>query len=264
MSLTARFKTKKPAAAIIGAGVTMPAKKAVAIDPNDDLAVGKWYLSQAREMEKNDREKERRISKLAWRVAGAALAFAGIALIGAISLAVLKRPNPPAVLRVDQSTGKVDVLPTTANGHVTWPEKTDRANLRAYVEARESYDWETINDMHEFVMFESDGHEKDQYDSWLRGPDGPLTTLKDQYRLLAKVTAITFVGDTAQVFFTVRTKPLTAGTKEPDPVNYIATISYKYVNVPEKKDEQDMDPTGYRTVSYRRDKDWSRSGSGDK
>ncbi|MEM5354312.1 VirB8/TrbF family protein, partial [Paraburkholderia caribensis] len=42
--------------------------------------------------------------------------------------------------------------PTTANGHVSFTEKTDRADLRRYVEMRESYDWETISDMHSAVM----------------------------------------------------------------------------------------------------------------
>ena len=39
------------------------------------------------------------------------------------SIRSAKAPNPPAVLRVDSSTGKVDVLPTTTTGHVTFDGK---------------------------------------------------------------------------------------------------------------------------------------------
>jgi type IV secretion system protein VirB8 len=239
-------------------GVSAP-KKAAGIDPDDDLAIGKWYLQQAREFEKNKRESERRDVKIAWRVAGAAVGFALVALIGTVSLALLKRPNPPAVLEVDHSTGKVTVLPTTATGHVTWDEKSDRADLHRYVEARESYDWETINDMYGFVSLESDDHEKALYDAEIRGPRGPLKILKDQFRVIATVSVITFVGDTAQVFFSKQAVPLNAGSMRPDPEYWIATISYKRVDVPENTDAQDLDPDGVRVVSYRVDRDWTRT-----
>ena len=86
------------------------------------------------------------------------------------------------------------MLPTTANGHVTFSEKTDRADLHRYVELRESYDWETISDMHAAVMFMSDDHEKEAYDALVRGPAAPLKLLKDQARVIATVGSITFVG----------------------------------------------------------------------
>jgi type IV secretion system protein VirB8 len=249
---------RKPKKSIVGA--EMPAsKKSTGIDPDDDLAVGKWYLEQARQFEKNKRDGERREVKIAWRVGIAGVVFAAISLIGTVSLAVLKRPNPPAVLRVDASTGKVDVLPTTANGHVSWDEKNDRADLRRYVEARESYDWETINDMHDFVMLESDDHEKGLYDAFIRGPRGPLKVLKDSVRVIANVSVITFVNDTAQVFFSKRVVQLNAGAITPEPEYWIATISFKRENVPESTDAQDLDPTGFRVTSYRVDRDWSRA-----
>src|SRR5471032_549465 len=228
-------KTKKT---VIGGDMPAPKKKSAALDPNDDLSVGKLYMEQAKAFERNRRDDERRMSRIAWIVASTAIAFAAVALIGALSLAVLKRPNPPAVLRVDASTGKVDVLPTTSKGHVTFEEKTDRADLRKYVEARESYDWETINDMHDFVMLESDDHEKDLYDAFIRGPRGPLTVLKDQIRVIANVSVITFVGDTAQVFFSKRVAPLSSGMPTPAPEYWIATISFKRVDIPETSDAQ--------------------------
>jgi type IV secretion system protein VirB8 len=258
MSLTAKMgrKSKEPA---IAGDVKASKAKHTAIDPDDDLSIGKWYMKQAQEFERNNREGERKMTKVAFIVAGVAIGFAAVALIGALSLAVLKRPNPPAVLRVDASTGKVDVLPTTAKGHVTFDEKTDRADLRKYVEARESYDWETINDMHDYVMLESDDHEKDLYDSFVRGPRGPLVMLKDQVRIIANVSVITFVGDTAQVFFSKRVAPLSSGMPVPAPEYWIATVSFKRVDVPETTDAQDLDPDGFRVTSYRVDRDWSRA-----
>jgi len=258
MSLTAMLGRKQKKA-VTGGDTPASKPSRAAINPEDDLSVGKWYLAQAKEFERSRRNDERKMTKVAWRVAGAAIAFAGVALIGALSLAVLKRPNPPAVLRVDAATGAVTVLPTVANGHVSWDEKTDRSDLRKYVETRESYDWETINDMYKFVALESNDNEKNQYDAFIRGPRGPLKVLKDQVRVIANVSVITFVGDTAQVFFSKRIVPLNSGMPVPEPEYWIATISYEHVNVPEHSDEQDLDPDGFRVISYRVDRDWSRA-----
>jgi type IV secretion system protein VirB8 len=239
-----------------------PAKqkaKGKPVNPDDDLSIGKWYLAQAKELEKNSRDGERKLAKVAIAFAVGALFVAAIAIIGAILLAVLKRPNPPAVLFGDTNTGTVRVLPTTADGRVTWTEKNLRASLRQYVEARESYDWETINDMHGFVMLESDGAEQARYDAWIRGPRGPLVLDKDQYREIATVNAITFVGDTAQVFFSKRIVPVSPGAVPKPTEFWVATVATKYVNVPEVSDDQDLDPTGFRVVSYTRDQDWTHA-----
>jgi type IV secretion system protein VirB8 len=185
------------------------------------------------------------------------VALAAVSGMGALGL--LKRPNPPAVLRVNDTTGKVDVLPTTANGHVTFSQKTDRHDLHTYVELRESYDWETISDTHAAVMFMSDDHEKEAYDGLVRGPVGPLKLLKDQARVIARVGSITFVGATAQVFFSRQLVPLNPAAKRPDPTYWIATVAFERVNVPEKQDQQDINADGFRCTSYEVTRDWSRA-----
>jgi type IV secretion system protein VirB8 len=218
-----------------------------------------WYMQQASEFEKSKVDAAREQAKRADR---RSVLFGGIALVavfGIGALGVLKRPNPPAVLRVDNATGKVDVLPTAANGHVTFGEKSDRADLRRYVEWRESYDWETIQDVHDAVMLMSSEHEKDIYDNFIRGANGPLKVLKDQARVIAKVGVITFVGTTAQVFLARQLIPLNPGVARPEPTYWVATISYRHDDIPEKVDAQDVDPTGWRATSYTVTRDWTRA-----
>jgi type IV secretion system protein VirB8 len=218
-----------------------------------------WYLDQAREFEKSKVEAAQEKASIADRRSVLSGGIALVAVFGMATLGILKRPNPPAVLRVNDTTGKVDVLPTTANGHVSFTEKTDRADLRHYVEMRESYDWETISDMHSAVMFMSDDHEKDAYDALIRGPAGPLKLLKDQARVIARVGSITFVGSTAQVFFSRQIIPLNAAAKRPDPTYWIATVAFARVDVPEKQDQQDIDPDGFRCTSYEVTRDYTRA-----
>ncbi|MFL9996497.1 type IV secretion system protein [Paraburkholderia sediminicola] len=218
-----------------------------------------WYLKQAQAFEKSKVEAAEEKARIADRrsVLLGVVALAAVSGMGALGL--LKRPNPPAVLRVDSSTGKVDVLPTTANGHVTFSQKTDRADLHRYVELRESYDWETISDWHAAVMFMSDDHEKEAYDGLVRGPAGPLKLLKDQARVIARAGPITFVGSTAQVFFSRQLLWLNAAVKRPDPTYWIATVAFERVDVPEKQDQQDINADGFRCTSYEVTRDWSRA-----
>jgi len=245
--------------------VRMPAASAVqmeaaenAVDRSQRDALS-WYLDQAREFEKSKVQAAEEKARIADRRSVLSGGIALVAVFGMTALGLLKRSNPPAVLRVNDTTGKVDVLPTTANGHVSFTEKTDRADLRRYVEMRESYDWETISDMHSAVMFMSDDHEKDAYDALIRGAAGPLKLLKDQARVIARVGSITFVGSTAQVFFSRQLIPLNAAAKHPDPTYWIATVAFARVDVPEKQDQQDIDPDGFRCTSYEVTRDYTRA-----
>lgn len=241
---------------------TEPALSAAALSHGtltaDERKSGRWYLEQAREFERARVQKDKEIYRLAIRAAVGFAVIAALAVIGMSALVLLKRPNPPAVLRDDAATGTVTVLPTTASGKVTWAEKNDRADLRRYVEMRESYDWETIQDMHDAVMTMSAAHEKDLYDGFIRSAASPLKILKEQARVIAHVGVITFIGDTAQVFFSKTLVPL--NNAMPRTTEYwIATIAYKHDDVPEQTKEQDIDPTGFRVLSYRLDRDLSRA-----
>ncbi|MBN3733169.1 type IV secretion system protein [Burkholderia sp. Tr-20390] len=223
-----------------------------------DIDMAKWYLKQARDLERTKQETQEAVTKISKRGMHIMGAVAGIAVIGAIGLAVLKVPNPPAVLRVDSSTGKIDVLPTSSKGKVTFGEKEDRAALRQYVERREGYDWETVNDMHMAVIATSSPQEGAEYDRFIRGAGSPLTMLKDQARVIAHVGAITFVGKTAQVFFSKEFVPLNPGITR-QTTYWVATIAYRREDLPEKQEIQDVNPGGFKVTSYQVARDWSRA-----
>jgi len=225
----------------------------------DDLELGKWYLEQCKQLAKSrveSRERSADVAMLAVKWMGS---IAIIAVAGATTAFVVKRPNPPPVLRVDNATGKVDVLPTSADGKVTFGEKSDRADLRKYVERREGYDWETIQDMHDAVKAMSSEKEGELYDNFIRSEHSPLKVLKNDARVIPKIGAISFVGTTAQVMFSRKYVPINSAIKS-ETTYWVATITYRHDNVPEKKEQQDINPTGWKATSYTVTRDWSRSG----
>jgi type IV secretion system protein VirB8 len=222
------------------------------------IATGRWYLQQALKFEASKQEQQAKQTKLAWRVAIGAGAIAAVSIIGSVALVQLNRPNPPAVLRMNDTTGVVDVLNVSPNNREIFTEKNDRADLRRYVEMRESYDWETIQDMFDAVKLMSADKERDQFISMYSLANAPQKVLKDQYRVIARVGAITFVGSTAQVFFSRKLISL-SGSMPPKTEYWVATIAYRHDHLPEKASELELDPTGFRVTSYVVDRDWTRA-----
>ena len=241
------------AGAVPGASETEPAEK-----NGSAIATGRWYLQQALRFEASKQEQQARQTKLAWRVAIGAGAIAVVSIIGSAALVQLKRPNPPAVLRMNDTTGVVDVLNVSPSNREIFTEKNDRADLRRYVEMRESYDWETIQDMFDAVKLMSADKERDQFISMYSLANAPQKVLKDQYRVIARVGAITFVGSTAQVFFSRKLISL-SGSMPPKTEYWVATIAYRHDHLPEKASELELDPTEFRVTSYVVDRDWTRA-----
>ena len=220
-------------------------------------SAGKWYLNQALQFEKSKHDAQQRLTKMAMSFAIGGGILAGISIIGSAALVQLKRPNPPAVLRVDDAHGTVDVLGAIPDGRELFTQKYDRADLRRYVEMRESYDWETIQDMFDSVKLMTADKEQQQFVATYALPNAPQKVLKDQYRVLAHVGAITFIGATAQVFFSKQLISIAGGTK-PKTDYWVATIAYRHDKLPERRSDLDLDPTGFRVTSYTVDRDWTR------
>lgn len=235
------------------AGETTPTDKS-----GSAIATGRWYLQQALKFEASKQEQQAKQTKLAWRVAIGAGAIAVVSIIGSVALVQLKRPNPPAVLRMNDTTGVVDVLNVAPNNREIFTEKNDRADLRRYVEMRESYDWETIQDMFDAVKLMTADKERDQFVAMYALTNAPQKVLKDQYRVIARVGAITFIGSTAQVFFSRKLISLSA-SMPPKTEYWVATIAYRHDRLPEKASELELDPTGFRVTSYVVDRDWTRT-----
>jgi type IV secretion system protein VirB8 len=255
------FKRKPVTADLIAAGAPVdgdPARDNVSAKASSAVATGKWYLQQVLKHEASKQKQQAKQTKIAWRVAGGAGVLAAVSILGSAALVELKRPNPPAVLRMNDTTGVVDVLNVTPNNRDIFTEKNDRADLRRYVEMRESYDWETIQDMFNTVELMTADKERDQFIATYGLPNAPQKVLKDQYRVIAHVGAITFIGTTAQVFFSKKLISL-SGSTPPKTEYWVATVYYRHDNLSEKASELELDPTGFRVTSYVVDRDWTRT-----
>lgn len=255
-SLFNRTRTPALATATFGEAFDAPTRKAHAYA--EARTTTDWYLEQALEFERSKQHEHIDSKQLAWKISRVSVAIGVGCLVCTMCLVLLKRPNPPVVIRTNDTTGVTEVIDVARSGTVSFGMAQDRLDLRRYVEKRESYDWDTIQDMYDAVSLMSGPRERERYQALFNLPNAPQKALKDLFRIIARGGPITFVGNTAQVFFSK--KLISIVPNVPAKTEYwVATIAYTHENIPEKTSELDVDPTGFRVMSYTVDRDWTRS-----
>ncbi|MCR4471175.1 virB8 family protein [Burkholderia sp. SCN-KJ] len=236
------------------------AAKLAEADPRE---MARTYFKEALAFEKSKQATQENLTKIAWRVAGGAMFVALVSILGSAALVQLKRPTPPVIIKDNTATGDVQVIDVARSGSVTFGELEVRKALRDYVKLREGYDWYTIQDAYDTVTLMNSPREQTLYSALYNRKNSPLNVLTDKFRVIAQPGAITFVGTTAQVFFSKKTISLsTQGGSTPMPPKteyWVATITYEVGDLPTKSNEQVLNPIGFRVTSYSVDRDWTRS-----
>ena len=215
------------------------------------------YLEEARTWDLDRREQSAKSVRRAWTVSGVSLGVAVLALGALIGITPLKRVDP-FVVRVDNATGIVDVVPTyRGDGPVS--ELVTRHLLMTYITARERYalavaesDYDTVG------AYQSAPLNASWVALWDRvNPDSPLNAYRDGTTARVQVQAITFLkrasgaDDLAQVRFIRGVRP--GGNGQEQLTHYIATVQYGYGTPSHDDHTRALNPLGFRVLEYRRE-----------
>ena len=211
------------------------------------------YFAEARSWDVSRRAEERRVVRLSLWVAAAGWLCAMGCVIALVFLMPLKRTDP-FVIRVDNSSGVVDVVPVYA-GSAPLPETVTRYFLNHYLTVCERFDFATAeSDYEECGAFHSPARNQQWFDQWNRSnPQSPLNLYKDGTVLKSEVSAISFferangISDLAQVRYTKLTRQ---GTAERS-AHWIATIQYAYGQPATDPRIRRWNPLGFKVVSFR-------------
>lgn len=219
---------------------------------------GDWYLEQAMLFERSKVQAEQNSKKIAWRCFAGSMVLTGLTIIVSAVLVFNNKPNPPAVMQVHDN-GEVTMLKTLSDGKITYGQATDIAYLRKYINYRESYDWELIQDFYNATLLLSSVTEGNVYASFNAEtvPMAPVNVLKDKFRVIANAGTISFVGDTALVSFSKKTIPLNG--MPPSIEYFVATISYKYENQPMDDKDRGINVAGWKAQTYQVTRDLTKS-----
>jgi type IV secretion system protein VirB8 len=191
-----------------------------------------------------------------------ALGLAGIGWIAVLALAIalmllmpLKNVEP-FVVRVDNATGIVDVVPVYA-GTAAMPESVTRYLLTHYVTVCERFNFSTAeSDYEECGAFHTAQRNQAWYAQWNpNNPASPLNAYKDGASVRSEVTAVSFfkrangMADLAQVRY-IKAKRAGGGGVE-TVTHWIATLQYAYADPSMDPKVRRWNPLGFKVVDFR-------------
>jgi len=213
------------------------------------------YFAAARGWDFDRVQAERRSARRAWVIAGMATTVALTAVAAVAALTPLTSVEP-FVIRVDNTTGVVDVVPVL-KGKIAESEAVTRYLITQYVITRERYvpalaeaDYETTGAFHTPQMNQA------WASAWNRtNPESPLNVHADGSTVRVQVTAVSFLSpasgrrDLAQVRFARSTGEAGAAQEQ----HYVATLQYAY-GEPSRDDRlRAANPLGFKVLEYRRE-----------
>jgi type IV secretion system protein VirB8 len=227
-------------------------------EPNTNAASqgnsARAFFNSAREFEKSRIDDVLRSRKFAWMLAGVGVVIGVLGMSTGMTAVFFRKDPEPLVMQVDGATGVTNVLRSVKDARDKYDEVVDRFWLGRYVLMREGYDWYTISDTVEAVKLMSSDPLAREYDGFVRQPNAPLAQLKDRGKVVPKIVAVTFVGDTAQIRFTTETQSLTGDNNDGlKTAGWIATVAYKYESGYMTDQQRLVNPLGFKVLSYRKD-----------
>jgi type IV secretion system protein VirB8 len=212
------------------------------------------YLREAASWDGDRVAQAQRSARRAWVLSGIAALIAALAVCALALLTPLKRVEP-FLIRVDNSTGIVDVVPTF-DGHQTMPEAVTRFLLAHYVVTCERYLPATAEqDYTECGAFNGTRRNQEWSSLWsASNPQSPLVKYRDGTTVKVQIQSISFfarasgLSDLAQVRFT---RSSVAGNAEQGSLTrWIANIQFAYGDPPANPDTRRWNPLGFRVVEY--------------
>lgn len=223
------------------------------------------YFNEAASWDADRAAQSQRSARVAWSVAAGAGTCATCTAAALFALMPLKRVEP-FVIRVDNSSGVVDVVPMYEGG-AALPELVTRYFLDHYVTVCERFNFATAeSDYEECGAFHTAQRNQLWYAAWNRSnPDSPLNRYKDGTTLRAQVTSISFfargngMADLAQVRY-VKTRRNSGGGEE-ERSQWIATVQYVMGEPSKEPRVRHWNPLGFKIVEFRPEREVSPSAS---
>jgi type IV secretion system protein VirB8 len=215
------------------------------------------YLAEAVSWDRDRDALLARSERRAWITAAAGW-IAWLLTVAALAGLTPLKTVVPFVIRVDGSTGIVDVVPRY-EGTGTTEELVNRYFLGHYVTVREHYSFASAeSDYQETGAFNSPQLNQEWIQLWqAANPQSPVNLYKDGSTVRTQVKSISFfergsgVRDLAQVRFTRTLRAAGGGHEQVS--HWIATVQFAYVKPSDDPKDRSWNPLGFRVVEYRRE-----------
>jgi type IV secretion system protein VirB8 len=213
------------------------------------------YFEEAESWDRDRTRRMERTARTAWWVAGAGWTCA---LAGSAALIVLMplKSSEPFVVRVDNTTGIVDVVPAYV-GTETPAEPVTRYFLAHYVTVCERFDFGTAeSDYEECGAFHSAARNQAWYAEWTTtNPQSPLNLHKDGSSVRAQVESVTFFTRASGLSDLAQVRYLKAARRGPGSAenftHWIATIQFTYAAPAQDPKVRRWNPLGFKILDFK-------------
>jgi type IV secretion system protein VirB8 len=199
----------------------------------------------------------RRSARAGWLVAGGGW-LTVVLLAGALMLLMPLKRVEPYLIRVDSTTGVVDVVPTYT-GHATLSQAVTRYFLTHYITVCERFDFATAeSDYEECGALQTPQENEAWYARWNpSNPQSPLKVHKDGSTVSVQVEDVSFfkratgIQDLAQVRYLTIERDGNGGGGSYR--HWIATVEYAYGSPSSDPKVRRWNPLGFKIVSLTRE-----------
>lgn len=190
----------------------------------------------------------------AWTVAFISIILCFLS-IGAVILLTPLKTVQPYVIRVNETTGMVDIITTLKNKKVTESEAVNKFFISTYVKSRESYYYGTLQQDYYLVQLYSSPSVAKTYRSIYDGDNSRVKRLQNNFEVRIEINSIVLgksvETQTATVRFTEYKRNLLSQTTTK--TTKVATLTYRYVKNELKASDRLKNPLGFEVTSYRVD-----------
>ena len=220
------------------------------------------YFAQAQSWDSDERARDKKMVRIAWIVAGVAIAFAAVRGVANTAL-VLTKDIVPIPIRIDNASGAYDVAPVGELLKIGEKrnEKIIVSDVSRYVKAREGFSKAEAEDRYKTVYLMSCGNQRSEWDHYFNpqhNKRSPVVVLgnQDSDRVITEgVTFLNSLSPSDKVVQVMFDKIATRGSSAPLKYRYVATMTVQYdeENIPENAQNFAINPFGLCITEYRRD-----------
>ncbi|MGK6315621.1 virB8 family protein [Neorhizobium sp. DT-125] len=211
----------------------------------------KAYFEKARRFDQDRLIQAERSRRVAWFVALVSSTLACVSIVALAALTPLKTVEP-FVIRVDNSTGIVDVVSALTSTAGTYDEEVTKYFAARYVRAREGYVWSEAEENFRTVSLLSTQPEQLRFASTYRGsnPESPQNIYGRAATARISVKSISLIGSAV---VSVRYMQTVTRGEDVRTTHWVATLTYTYANAPMSSTDRLVNPLGFVVSEYRAD-----------
>jgi type IV secretion system protein VirB8 len=247
-----RSRSRGPASAGATRHLSERGGRGVSVKGHEELEP---YFREARSWDADRAAQLERTARTAWRVAAAGWTCVVSLALALTVLMPLKRVDP-FVVRVDNSTGVVDVVPAY-DARTTPEEAVTRYFLTHYLTVCERFNFATAeSDYEECGAFHSPQRNQIWYALWTStNPASPLNVHKDGSTVRIQVKSVSFftrasgINDLAEVRYS-KIRRQGAGAEEIFS-DWVATVQYAYVEPSRDPKVRRWNPLGFKVIEFK-------------